>query len=70
MQLAVEVLDDPQRDRDLLLSDRGKLERGELLTGGPGVQSGKAPGLDRDAVVKQDGVDALQPFGALINLVM
>ena len=34
MQFAVEVLDDPQRNRDLLLRDRRKLERGELLAGG------------------------------------
>jgi hypothetical protein len=61
------MLDDPQCDGDLLLGHERKLERGELLAGGPCVQPREAPCLDGDAVVKQHGVDALQPLGALTN---
>jgi len=67
VQYAVEVLDDAQRDGDLLLGDRGQVQVGELLAGVLALQACKAPGLHRHAVVKEDGVDALQPLGALIN---
>jgi hypothetical protein len=57
--LTVEVLDDPQRDRNLLSGDRREVELGELLTCAAGIQASEAAGLDRDAVVKQHGADAI-----------
>ena len=62
VDLVAEVLDDAQRDGDLLLGDRGKLEVSELLMRGSRVQARQAPGLHGDTVVKQDSVDALQPL--------
>jgi hypothetical protein len=44
VQYAVEVLDDAQRNRDLLLRDRGQAQVGELLAGVLALQARKAPG--------------------------
>jgi hypothetical protein len=47
MQLRVEMLDEGQRDLDLLLGGRRELQAGQLLA--------------------DDGVDGLQPLGALLD---
>ncbi|MCA1689418.1 MAG: hypothetical protein LC720_02945 [Actinobacteria bacterium] len=63
----IEVPDDPDRDRDLLLGDRRQVKPGELLGVGLTLETAEARGLDGHPVVKHHGVDALQPLLALIN---
>jgi hypothetical protein len=67
VQHSVEVLDEPQRHRDLLHRRRRQLERGELLARVAALEAAEAPRLDGDAVVKKHSVDALQPLGALTD---
>jgi hypothetical protein len=63
-QLAVDVRDDGQRDGDLALRGRRELKRGELLVGVAPIEPGDG---EAHAVVKEHGVDALQPLGALVD---
>ena len=66
VQHAVEVLDDPQRDSDLLLGGLWQLQVGELLVRVATLQAPEAPGLHGHAVVKQDGVNALALSAKLV----
>ena len=67
VQLSVEVLDDRQRDLDLLVRNRREREAAELLPGVVAFEPSEPAGLRRDAVMKQHRVDPLQPFGALVD---
>lgn len=62
--MAVDVRDDGQRDGDLALRGRRELKRGELLVGVAPIEPGDG---EAHAVVKEHGVDALQPLGALVD---
>jgi hypothetical protein len=67
LQQRVEVLNDRQRDPDLLLGGVRQLQAGELLAGVVAFEAPEPTGPCRHAVMKQHGMDALQPFGALID---
>ena len=66
-QLRVEVLNDRQRDLDLLARGVRQRQHVKLLAGVVTFEAPEPTRLRRHAMVEQHGVDALQPLGALIH---